>query len=120
MWHYSWNEEADKKLPIWDAFVEASYIINRDFTITAPLLGNFNFSMGHIKLSEELGIWGNLSEYHTHFGGTCYKIQTNISIKPVKAFILILEFNESLNQADIPPVSIYCRGWVKKVDKPET
>ena len=106
----------EKQLPVWDAYVEASYILNRDFVIT---VGGRNLSTGNNTFSEasinpiigeegQKGIWVHVSEYHTHFIGTCYQIDSNYSMPPPNFGLFSLQFNESITQADIPPVSTFC------------
>ena len=97
---------ANKQLPIWDAFVESSYIINRDFILSD---GVQNFSTGYNHNAfvgyGQKGIWVHVSEYHTIFAGTCYQIDSNLSIPPPLLIGYTFQFNESLDKADIPPVS---------------
>ena len=114
MFGYPGRGLADKQLPIWDTYVKASYILNRDFVITAA---GHNLYVGDNTFSRpegQKGIWEgqkgvcvHVSEHHTHFIGTCYQIVTNYSIPPPMDAVFSLQFNESIIQADIPPVSIY-------------
>ena len=99
---------------VWDVFVKASYILNRDFSLflyTSAMQnkttwlslstgGNNFFPMG-AKVYQV-----NVQEYHVDFAGTCYQIDSNYSISPPDGIGLTLEFDESLNQSDIPTVCI--------------
>ena len=92
------------ELSVWDIFVEASYILNRDFIIKSNDF-DFNFSTGYNVIGPELMV--HVSEYHTIYTGTCYQVDSgNLSISPPRSLSATLEFDESLNQDDIPPVCI--------------
>ena len=103
------SDTVNKPLSVWDSFVEASYIINRDFIIS---IGNVNLKTGYNKL--ELGskhvIDVHVREYHILLQGTCYQIESNLSIPPPGYVNITLQFDELLNQSDIPPVCIYSRN----------
>ena len=89
---------------VWDVFVEAAYIINRDFKIYAYSLtwGYFQLSKGHKNHST--GYDFNVTEYHTVTVGTCYQINSNYPLRPL--IYLALAFNESLSDIDIPKVHL--------------
>ena len=97
---------------VWDVFVEAAYIINRDFKIYAYSLtwrGPISLLKGHNyhKQKEEgAGYDINVTEYHTPRAGTCYQISSNFLLPPPNWIILILVFNESLSEIDIPKVNL--------------
>ena len=91
---------------VWDTFVEASYIMNRDFILrTNDLNLNINLSTGYNNIvGSESTV--HVKEYHTVYTGTCYQITGNLSILPPGSLSATLEFDKSLNQDDIPPVCI--------------
>ena len=94
-----------------DVFVEAAYIINRDFKIFASSMtwGYFQLTKGHNyhKQKEEgAGYDINVTEYHTNLAGTCYQINSNFPLPPPNWIGLKLVFNESLGKTDIPQVII--------------
>ena len=93
-----------------DLFVEAAYIINRDFKIFASSMtwGYFQLTKGHNyhKQKEQgAGYDINVIEYHTTTG-TCYQINSNFAIPPPNWISLGLVFNESLSEIDIPKVNL--------------
>ena len=90
---------------VWDVFVEAAYIINRDFKIYAYSLtwGPFQLTKGHNYHST--GYDFNVTEYHT-IAGTCYQINSNFPLPTPTWIILGLVFNESLSDIDIPKVHL--------------
>ena len=91
---------------VWDVFVEAVYIINRDFKIYAYSLtgGYFQLTKGHNYHST--GYDFNVTEYHTVTVGTCYQINSNYPLPPPNLISLALIFNESLSDIDIPKVHL--------------
>ena len=90
---------------VWDVFVEAAYIINRDFKIYAYSLtwGYFQLTKGHNCHST--GYDFNVTEYHTS-AGTCYQINSNYPLSPPNLISLALVFNESLSDIDFPKVHL--------------
>ena len=90
---------------VWDGFVEATYIINRDFKIYASSLtwGYFQLTKGHNYHST--GYDFNVTEYHTT-AGTYYQINSNFPLQPPNWITLALVFNESLSNIDIPKVHL--------------
>ena len=103
------SDTINKPLSVWDRFFEASYIINRDFIIGIKNFNHnrydFNLTTGYNVLDFKLTI--DVREYHTYSLGTCYQIESNYSVPPPKSIPLTLQFDESLNQEDIPPVRIF-------------
>ena len=101
---------------VWDVFVEAAYIINRDFQIIAVILDPISKSLVSITLlkghnyykekDEGAGYDINVTEYHTNLAGTCYQINSNFPLPPPNWIGLKLVFNESLGKTDIPQVNI--------------
>ena len=101
---------------VWDVFVEAAYIINRDFQIIAVMLDPISKSLVSITLlkghnyhkenKEGAGYDINVTEYHTNLAGTCYQINSNFPLPPPNWIGLKLVFNESLGKTDIPQVNI--------------
>ena len=101
---------------VWDVFVEAAYIINRDFQIIAFMLDPISKARGSITLlkghnyhkgkEEGAGYDFNVTEYHTNLAGTCYQINSNFPLPPPNWIGLKLVFNESLGKTDIPQVNI--------------
>ena len=97
---------------VWDVFVEAAYIINRDFQIIAVI---------YYKEKEEgAGYDINVTEYHTNLAGTCYQINSNFPSPPPNWLGLQLVFNESLGKTDIPQVIIYTHTAKKYFQKTNT
>ena len=101
---------------VWDVFVEAAYIINRDFQIIAVMLDPISKALGFITLlkghnyhkekEEGAGYDFNVTEYHTEMAGTCYQINSNFPLQPPNLITLSLVFNESLSEIDIPKVNL--------------
>ena len=96
---------------VWDVFVEAAYIINRDFKINVSSLtwGSFQLTKGHNYHKQKEGGVGydiNVTEYHTYLAGTCYQINSNFPLPPPNWISLDLVFNESLSDIDIPQVNL--------------
>ena len=99
---------------VWDVFVEAAYIINRDFQIfvfmwdpISKAWDPITLLKGHNYLKEKedgAGYDFNVTEYHTEMAGTCYQINSNFPLQPPNWIVLGLEFNESLSEKDIPKV----------------
>ena len=86
---------------VWDVFVEAAYILNRDFKIL--VFGFLTLTKGHNSWGDGYDI--NVTEYHT-MAGTCYKINSNLPLPPPEMLSLDLVFNESLSETDIPQVNL--------------
>ena len=101
---------------VWDVFVEAAYIINRDFQIfvfmwdpISKAWDPITLLKGHNYLKEKedgAGYDFNVTEYHTEMAGTCYQINSNFPLPPPNWLGLQLVFNESLGKTDIPQVNI--------------
>ena len=110
-------EEILKESSVWDVFIEATYILDRDFSL---------FLWNHESHIKNKTTWKNLStgndnsfmvqekedvynvivqEYYTYLAGTCYQITSNYSIPPPDGYGLTLLFEESLN-LDLPTVCI--------------
>ena len=104
---------------VWDTFFEASYKINRDFNISFRVnefigpKGNKN-EMESIHLETGDIYWndgfGNIyeitvQEHIVNYAGACYEIASNMSISPSNMIKMTLQFDGSLNQLDLPPVS---------------
>ena len=97
---------------VWDTFVEGSYIINKDFTMTAHAVSDFgtanvvtlsngiNFMETEDKIINEFVV----TQIHTLFSGTCYQIKSNVSIPPPYSVSIIMNVTESLNKEDLPQV----------------
>ena len=87
-------DAVNKPLSVWDSFVEASYILNRDFIIN---IGYFNLKTGYNKLElPDSSVVIDVREYHIwHQGGTCYQIESNHSIFPPDSVTFTLKFDES-------------------------
>ena len=93
---------------VWDALEEASYILNRDFTMTArtqssigivkfPFLSNgSNLLETENKKILEIVV----TQHHTLLAGTCYEIKSNISIPPPLSVSIHLIANKSGNKED--------------------
>ena len=98
---------------VWDDYLNASYLINKDFDIEInengiPLLVGNNI-VGK-------GIIGNpvmfvVHEYHTMMMGTCYGIESNISIQPPIQIALDVRFKKSLDEKDLPQVFLVTIQW---------
>ena len=101
---------------VWDVFVEAAYIINRDFQIfvfmwdpISKAWDPITLLKGHNYLKEKedgAGYDFNVTEYHTNLAGTCYQINSNFPLQPPNVITLALVFNESLSDIDIPKVHL--------------
>ena len=107
---YAMNQEISS---VWDTFVEASYIVNRDFHLTVRQAYSLKHEPTLLKAGDNNWNQGNddsyqiiLNEYYTFYAGTCYQIQSNISISPPSMIHIELRFDESLNEADFPPVCL--------------
>ena len=107
---YLGSESIEQMSSVWDSFVEASYIIDRDFSI---YVDNFDLKEESFKLTNGNNIGelkdGNVinievHEYYTDLTGTCYQILSNVSVPPPKWMTLNLQFNESLKLSDFPRV----------------
>ena len=83
---------------VWDTFLDAAYLLNRDFMIAA-----FETPLNLGKNVIENGIV-DIREYHTLISGTCYGIKSNIAIPKPKIGLLDLRFNKSLDKRDFPEV----------------
>ena len=102
---------------VWDTYVEASYLLNRDFEIYLIYsrdIDTYNASSYLITLALDKNYGeheGNrfeiiVHEYHTPFLGTCYQINSNLSIQPPDMLYMQFSINESLNRIDFPQVSL--------------
>ena len=105
-----------KESSVWDVFVEATYILNRDFSLFLYFSENdalnkttwIRLSTGDNNsfMMDGTVYQVTIHEYHVDFAGTCYQIDSNYSITPPNGIGLTLQFDESLNQEDIPRVCI--------------
>ena len=100
---------------VWDTYVEASYLLNRDFEILLIYSRDIDTSTSPITLALDKNYGeheGNrfeviVHEYHTPFLGTCYQINSNLSIPPPDMLFMQFRINESLNAyGDFPQVSL--------------
>ena len=89
---------------VWDTYVEASYLLNRDFEIT--------FSDVCLKVGKNYGEMDGkkfeiiVHEYHTPFLETCYQINFNLTIPPPEMPLILFDINKLLNGIDFPQVSL--------------
>ena len=108
---FDFNFEMDKKniSSVWDAYVEGSYILNRDIQINAYLFtsqANLLFvGENYPKIENGKIFYIKVTEYHTPMSGTCYELKSNVSITPPKYIVIGVHFNESLDEMDFPEVS---------------
>ena len=102
-----------KNFSVWDAFVEASYLIGRDIEIClhVPILSGAPIPL-KIGNNYFTGFNGNhfhieVKEYHTNIAGTGYQIKSNITMYPPYWVALNLSFNDSLDEIDVPQVKLH-------------
>ena len=120
IYEFTFGSEAVMNMSsVWDIFVEAAYIINRDFKIYAQSLtwGSFQLTKGHNYRKQDGKVIGydiNVTEYHTILAGTCYQINSNFPLPPPNWISLKLEFNETLSETDIPQVNLLLLSYLCK------
>ena len=96
---------------VWNTYVEASYLINRDikFTFTTsasktPQLTNLSVGKNYLEINADI-FEIEMKESHTYIFGTCYQIKSNISIYPPNYAHINVAFNDSLDEIDFPQVT---------------
>ena len=107
IWDFSFNpiDNEEKNISsVWDAFVEASYLIGRDIQISMfdqiLTVGNNDLPFSYNgKL-----FFAELKEYHTFFAGTCYQIRSNFFMPPPRSVEISVTFDNSLDKGDQPKV----------------
>ena len=117
---YNENRLFEKNLSVWDTYVEASYLLNREFEILMldPLseklfsVGKNYFKCENIK-NIGSGVCKNgstnlieINEYYTMNYGTCYDIKSKLQIPPSKSVSMMIYVNESLQLIDYPEVRL--------------
>ena len=60
--------------------------------------------VGNNKLTDEYYI--NVQEVYTFVIGTCYVIKSNVPIPPPVFLKITLEFNDTMNEVDLPKVNL--------------
>ena len=112
------NNMYKNNLSVWDTYMEASYLLNRDFELQfIDPWSPQNLSVGQnfikcedvidanreeCKVSKTISI--EIKEYHTMASGTCYDLKSNLQIGPSKSVGMHLIINESLKYDDFPQV----------------
>ena len=99
---------------VWDAFIESSYILNRDFYITLTYANtqtpnefdaiDLNIGKNQGSHKDERKFQVEVNEYHTSKFGTCYEMISNMLIPPPTGIIIDISFNKSLGKTDFPQV----------------
>ena len=112
--HYVFDIGSNQDIAsVWDSYRNASYLLGRDFEIDVllPIQLNEPVQTGLLVGNNMIGdgILDNpiviiIHEYHTLLSGTCYGIESNISIKPPISVRIDLRFNRSINQEEHPQV----------------
>ena len=87
------------KSSVWDAFIEGSYILNRDFKILVFRV-NGDFEPIQLSVGENYGKYKHggviqflVDEYYTNAAGTCYQIKSNLTLVPPNLITMKLTFN---------------------------
>ena len=104
-------DNEDKNISsVWDAFLEASYLIGRDFEISILVPSVFSSPLtlvvgnNNVILYNGTQFFVQLKEYHTVSAGTCYQIKSNFSIPLPKYVKVRVNFDNSLDEVDQPKV----------------
>ena len=104
-------DNEDKNISsVWDAFLEASYLIGRDFEISILVPSVFSSPLtlvvgnNNVILYNGTQFFVQLKEYHTVSAGTCYQIKSNFSIPLPKYVKVSVNFDNSLDEVDQPKV----------------
>ena len=107
---YAMNQQISS---VWDTFVEASYIVNRNFHLTVRQAYSLKHEPTLLKAGDNNWNQGNgdwyqfiLHEYYTFYAGTCYQIESNVSVPPPNRINILLQFDKTLNEGDFPPVCL--------------
>ena len=115
------NKSNQENISIWDAFEEASYLLNRDLKIqmmdpSSPL--KLSVGKNYIKCEGVKNIRGgkeckngsniliDIQEYYTSASGTCYGLKSNLQIPASESVSMMLHVKKSLPEEDFPEVSL--------------
>ena len=116
---WKWKQE---NISVWDTYVEASYLLNRDLEIQVEdpslpiqlLVGkndikceNISSIQGGEVCENGSNILFDIKEYFTMASGTCYGLKSNLQIPGSKTVTMILHMNDSLPSEDFPEVCLF-------------
>ena len=109
---FSFDPSVKNISSVWDAFVEGSYLVNRDFSMKGSAITNFGKTneivlsngFNFLKTENKSTIEIVVTQHHTMVTGTCYEIKSNVSVPPFHSVSIFLMFNQSINNADLPKV----------------
>ena len=116
------NKWKQENISVWDTYVEASYLLNRDLEIQMldpwwPL--KFSVGKNYIKCENISNINSvevckngsniviEIKEYFTMASGTCYGLKTNMQIPASRSVEMMLNFNKSVPHEDFPEVCLF-------------
>ena len=114
-----WKQE---NISIWDTYVEASYLLNRDLEIQiqdpySPIqfsvgknyikCENFKSRQGGEVCKNGSNILIDIKEYFTMSSGTCYGLKSNLQIPASQVISMSLHINKSLPYEDFPEVCLF-------------
>ena len=109
---FSFGNSVENISSVWDAFLEGSYLMNRDFIMKAMAKTELGMTMT-VDLSigtkieetnEKKLVEVNVTQHQTFNSGTCYQMKSDISIPPSQMVSIELIFNQSLFELDPPQV----------------
>ena len=114
-----WKQE---NISIWNTYVEASYLLNRDLEIQIQdpwlpiqfFIGKNYIKCENISNINSVEVCKNgsnilieIKEYFTMTSGTCYGLKSNLQIPPSQSVSISLNINKSLPYEDFPEVYLF-------------